>query len=288
VRPRGAGRGGAAGRLPVVPRRVRLPRARRTAPAAGAPAAGGLPSGELARLCRAAARGDRAARERIVAANLGLVRHVVRRFRAMGLAEEEELFQVGVLGLLKAVDRFDPERGTRLSTYAVPLILGEIQRYLRDVAPAGPGRGAQRLAQAARAAEERLAQQLRRPPTVAEVAAELGVSAGELAAALEAARRPASLDEVAPSPEGEGRPLHERLPAPGGEWDRALVRVLLARLPPRERQILVLRYYRDLSQAEVGALLGLSQPQVSRVEQRALQALRRAWLGAEARSRPGG
>jgi RNA polymerase sporulation-specific sigma factor len=206
------------------------------------------------------------------------VHHVVRRYRLSG-HDPEELFQVGCLGLVKAVDRFDPDRGTRFSTYAVPLILGEIQRYLRDAAPPGLGRGAYRLAQQAHAVEDRLAAEHGRAPTAGEVADVLGVSGADLALALEAARRPASLDEVMTG-EGEGsRPLHERLAAGGmGAGELALLRTLVGRLPPRQRQVLVLRYFRDRSQAEVGALLGLSQPQISRLERRALDALRHQWL----------
>ena len=215
-------------------------------------------------------------------ANLNLVRHVARRYAGMGL-DEEDLFQVGCIGLLKAVDRFDPARGTRFSTYAVPLILGEIQRYLRDSAPAGLGRGAHRLASLARAAEERLARERGRAPTAAEVAAAVGVDPGELALALEAARRPASLDEAPPGGDEGARPLGERLAAPGGlDVDAATLRALLLRLPPRQRRIVELRYFRDRSQAEVGALLGLSQPQISRLERQALDRLRAAWAGGAA------
>jgi len=263
----------------------RVPRRRRPvtvpqSPRQGqAPTGRGLPPADLVRLSRAAAGGDRAARERIVSANLNLVRHVVRRYRSMG-ADGEELFQVGCLGLLKAVDRFDPARGTRFSTYAVPLILGEIQRHLRDLAPAGLGRGAHRLARAARHKEEALANDLQRTPTAAEVAQGLGVSVAELGAALEAARRPASLDEQATDATGERPALYQRLAAGDGrEWDQAALRTLVERLPDRQRQVILLRYFRDRSQAEVGTLLHLSQPQISRLEKRALQALRHAWTG---------
>lgn len=256
----------------------RVPRRRDDPPEHGG-SGRGLPPAELRRLSQAAARGDRAARERIVAANLNLVRHVIRRYRAMG-QDSEELFQVGCVGLLKAVDRFDPTRGTRFSTYAVPLILGEIQRHLRDSAPAGLGRGAHRLARAARATEEALTKRLERVPTAAEVAAELGVSVAELGAAIEAAHRPVSLDApAADAGEGEGRGLYARLASSTGgqEWDRALLRTLVGQLPPRERQVVMLRYFRDRSQSEVGTLLGLSQPQISRLEKRALERLRRQW-----------
>jgi len=255
----------------------RRPRSGDASPAESADTGRGLPAAELRRLSQAAAAGDRAARDRIVAANLNLVRHVARRYRAMG-HDAEELFQVGCVGLIKAADRFDPGRGTRFSTYAVPLILGEIQRYLRDTAPAGLGRGAHRLARAARAQEEAMTKELERTPTAAEVAAALGVSVADMSAAIEAAHRPMSLDEQPVDAAGERRGLYERLAAGGGqEWDQAVLRALVERLPARERQVVILRYFRDRSQSEVGMLLGLSQPQISRLEKRALQRLRRQW-----------
>ncbi len=259
------------------PRRLR--RHASAAPEAAEPGRG-LPQTELLQLAQAVAAGDREARERIVAANLNLVRHVVRRYRAMG-HDAEELFQVGCVGLIKAVDRFDTGRGTRFSTYAVPLILGEIQRHLRDSAPAGLGRGAYRLARSARAKEEALTRELQRIPTAAEVAGALGISVADLSAALEAAHRPVSLDEQPVDASGERPGLYERLGAgTGQEWDRALLRTLVERLPDRERQVVILRYFRDRSQSEVGVLLGLSQPQISRMEKRALQRLRRQWTEA--------
>jgi RNA polymerase sporulation-specific sigma factor len=263
-------------------RRIRRPGG---AARGGAPADGGPPGPGLDERFARAAGGDGRAREALIAANLNLVHHVVRRYRTMG-HDAEDLFQVGCVGLVKAVDRFDPRRGFRFSTYAVPLILGEIQRYLRDEAPAGVGRGALRLAQAARRVETHLAATLLRQPTVGEVARALGVSSGELAAALEAARRPASLDQGGAA--GEDRPLLARIAgAVGEDGDRLALRQLLAALPLRLRQVLVLRFYLDRSQAEVGAAMGLSQPQVSRLEQQALAALRAAWRGEGGAGPPG-
>lgn len=234
---------------------------------------------EALRLFRRARAGDRAARQRLVTANINLVHHLVQRYRAMWADGADDLFQVGCVGLIKAVDRFDPELGYRFSTYAVPVILGEIQRYLRDAAPAGIGRGALRVAQAARRAEARLSGELLRQPTAAEVAEAIGVSPGELAAALEAARRPASLD-AGDGREAGDRPLLLRIAGGGalGEGgDGFALRTLLARLPVRERQVVLLRFYLDRSQAEVGLSLGLSQPQISRLEKRALGRLREWW-----------
>ncbi len=251
----------------------------------------------LRRLGRPASSHRRVLRRRVTASspptdmvteNLRLVHHVLRRYRGMaGLGIEiEELYQVGCIGLIKAARRFDPARGLRFSTYAVPLILGEIQRHLRDTAPAGVGRGAYRLAQTARAVEERLANALRRAPTAAEVARELGVPIADLAVAMEASRRPVSLDAPLSAGGGSdpGPALHERLTrrwAAGSEVDAALLRTLVERLPARQRAVLTLRFFRDHSQAEVGALLGLSQPQISRLEKRALARLRSAWEGRD-------
>lgn len=196
------------------------------------------------------------------AEHLGLVRHVVRRFAAAGL-DAEELFQVGCVGLVKAARRFDPAFGTAFSTYAVPAVLGEIQRYLRDQGPISMGREAKRLARRANETAAGLRQSLGREPTVAEVAADLAVEPQELAAALEGVRPPAPLDEA------------ER--APGADlWDRVELRLLLGRLPERQRRVIVLRYFAGWTQAEVGRALGVSQVQVSRLERRALAALREA------------
>lgn len=194
--------------------------------------------------------------------HLGLVHHVVRRFAAAGL-DAEELFQVGCLGLVKAARRFDPAFGTAFSSYAVPFVLGEMQRYLRDQGPLAMGLEAKRLAVGARPAEEALRQRLGRQPTVAEVAAELHVSPQDLGAALEGIRPPAALDEAASV-------------AASDPWERVELRALLARLPEVQRRVLALRYFAARTQTEVGRALGISQVQVSRLERRALEALRRA------------
>jgi RNA polymerase sporulation-specific sigma factor len=194
--------------------------------------------------------------------HLGLVRHVARRFAAAGL-DAEELFQVGCVGLVKAAARFDPSLGAAFSTYAVPVILGEIQRHLRDQGPLAMGREAKRLARRAMEEQAALRQRLGREPTVGEVAAAVGAEPQELAAALEGIRPPAPLDEAQA--------------APGADlWDRVELRLLLSRLPERQRRVIALRFFAGRTQAEVGRALGISQAQVSRLEGRALKALREA------------
>lgn len=215
--------------------------------------------------------GDAGARDALFAANMGLVGHIVRRFTALG-HDAEELLQVGGIGLVKAIDRFEPERGFQFATYAFPLILGEIQRYLRDAGSVAMPREQRALARRARRLAEARAAETGREPTVPELAGALGVDASDLAAALAAESAPASLDAASA---GDPRPLGERLAA-GNEsvWDRLELRDLLRRLPERERRVIVLRYLLDRTQVEVAAALGISQVQVSRIERRALARLR--------------
>src|SRR5579875_3612264 len=176
------------------------------------------PEGATAALLVRACAGDAGAREALLQANLGLVGHVARRFRSSGL-DMNDLHQIGCMGLLKAIDRFAPERGYAFATYACPLILGEIQRFLRDHGPVAMPREGRALARRALQLAEREAAATGREPTAAELAARLGVDAADLAAAMEAARTPASLDAPAT---GDLPALGERLPAGDGEaaWDR--------------------------------------------------------------------
>jgi RNA polymerase sporulation-specific sigma factor len=229
--------------------------------------------------------GDAGAREALLQANLGLVSHVARRFLGSGL-EPEDLHQIGCIGLLKAIDRFEPQRGLRFSTYACPLILGEIQRFLRDHGPVAMPRQGRALARQALRLAEREAAATGREPPVGELAARLGCDPADLAAAMEAVRRPASLDAPAG---GELPPLGLRLPAGDGEaaWDRLLLHDLLRRLPARERKVIVLRYLLDRTQAEVAAEIGVSQVHVSRIERAALRRLREA-AGAPSEAHPAG
>ncbi|HEX6989443.1 MAG TPA: sigma-70 family RNA polymerase sigma factor [Bacillota bacterium] len=253
------------------------PDAGRSAPGAGGPAG---PATEAALWARAR-RGDAGAREALVARHLGLARHVAARFRSTGL-DPEDLEQVAAVGLVKAVNGFDPGRGLRFSTYAVPVITGEIVRFLRDDGPVKISRGARALARRARRVREGLRQALGREPTLDEVAAALEAAPGDVLLALEASTRPISLESPAEPHDGDAPSLLERL---AGEVDvagagerRVLVRQLLGRLSPTERRAVIMRYFDDLTQQEIAARLGVSQSHVSRVLSRALERLR-AWAG---------
>jgi RNA polymerase sporulation-specific sigma factor len=238
----------------------------------------GWPDAEVRALVARAQSGDKEARERLVEGNLRLVRSLVARFSATS-ADPEDLFQLGCIGLLKAIDRFDLAYDVRFSTYAVPLILGEIRRHLRDDGPVRVSRSLKQLAQQARKVRERLAADMGRDPTVGEVARELGVSADEVIEAMDGARPPASIHQTIH--EGDGDPIYllDQLAAEDGQkeglWlDRVALREGLDQLEPRERMVILLRFFRDKTQTEVASVLGCSQVQVSRLERRALERIR--------------
>jgi RNA polymerase sigma-B factor len=216
-------------------------------------------------------------RDVLVERHLGLVRHTVRRFANRG-EPFDDLFQVGALALVKAVDGFDPERGVRFATYGTRMIEGEIKRYFRDKCwVVHVPRRLQELRLEVRGAVDTLTQELGRPPAEAEVADAVGVSSEEVAETLVAAQgfRPDSLD--APPARNTGRDAGEHgTPDPAYEEVeiRAAVSPLLRRISGRDREILRLRYGCGLSQAEIGGRVGLSQIHVSRRIRSTLEFLR--------------
>lgn len=219
--------------------------------------------------------GDRQARDEAVQINLGLVRHVVRRFAASGL-DSEDLFQLGCIGLVKAVDRYEPSLGIRFSTYAVPLIMGEIRCFLRDDGPLQVSRELKRVVREARRKEEELRSATGREPSLGELADALQMDRAELAAALDAAVPPVSLDTPAMPGEAGSPSIGECVAAADtATWDDFVaLRAGLARLDPRLRRIVQLRFFEERTQREIGRLLRLSQVQISRLEKKALRTLR--------------
>lgn len=219
------------------------------------------------------AAGDAAARDELVLGNLGLVHSLVRRFSGRGY-DAEDLFQVGVIGLIKSIDRFDPAFDVCFSTYAVPVILGEIRKFLRDDGPVRISRSVKELALAASRAKEALSAETGRSVTVAELAERLDVAPEKLAAALAAVQSPRSIDE---EPDDGTDPLSSRLADDGASPERTLSRVALAEglsaLPLTERRVILLRYFRGMTQSAVAERLGVSQVQVSRLEAHARKIL---------------
>jgi RNA polymerase sigma-B factor len=223
---------------------------------------------------------DATLREQLVAAHMGLAEYLARRFANRGEALDD-LVQVASLGLLKAVDRFDPERGVEFSTYATHTIVGELKRHFRDKGWAiRAPRRMQELYLRLGKVVATLGQELGRSPTIAELAAEVKVSEEEVLEALEAgqAYRSTSLDAPTGTEEGEtlGTRLGEEDPSLEDAESRATLSPLLAQLPPRERIILHMRFFDGLTQSEIATRLGISQMHVSRLLARSVAQLRSA------------
>ncbi len=232
---------------------------------------------EMRKLLRAAQAGDPRARDRLINCNLKLVFNLVKRFQNRGY-ELEDLFQVGCIGLMKAIDKFDLNYEVKFSTYAVPMIVGEIRRFLRDDNPIKVSRSVKEAAYRVQKIRERLAKRLGREPSIGEVAGELGMSREEVVSALEAAQAPTSIYETLHQDEGDPIYLLDQLQGDAdGEMpllERMAVKELLLNLPERDRKILAWRFFEDLTQVEVARRLGLSQVQVSRLERQALKKLK--------------
>jgi RNA polymerase sigma-B factor len=215
-------------------------------------------------------------REQLIVRYVGLASYLARRFRPAG-DQLDDLIQVAVVGLIKAIDRFDPARGVSFTSYAVPTIVGEIRHYYRDleqtlVLP----RHLQELRARADAEMNRLSQQLERTPSDAEIAAALDESAGDVAAARQDMLISLDSQGLAPSPGDGGAQFGGTDADMQRSEDRALIAQVLSRLSPRERIILYLRFYVGLSQNEVANKLGISQMQVSRLQHHSLEKVRRS------------
>lgn len=221
---------------------------------------------DIRELIRQAQSGDREAMEKLVVNNRGLIHNAVSRFRERG--ESEDLFQLGAIGLMKAIRRFDMSYGVEFSTYAVPMIVGEIRRFLRDDGIIKVSRSYKELARRAYAVMEKNGEM-----SMAELAQRLEVSAGELTEAMEAVRRPDSIDRSISDNEGKPIALMDTIPGEDKE-DELLTRICLKQaimdLPPRDRVIIVMRYFGNKTQSEVANRLGLSQVQISRLEKKIL------------------
>ncbi len=224
-------------------------------------------------------RGDRHARDELIERFLPLARSVARRYERPG-EPLDDLVQVASLALVKAVDRFDPERGYAFTSFAVPTIVGELKRYFRDRTwTVRPPREVQELTLRVDAAAVRLSQQLDRPPTVSELAAAIGGSDEQVLEAMQARSGRSGLSLQASAGRQDDQPaLQDTL---GGSDDgyeqaenRAVLDGLLAFISPRDREVVRLRFEQDLTQAEIGALLGVSQMQVSRIVRHAIDQLR--------------
>ena len=229
-------------------------------------------------LIRKSHEGDKEARERLVEENVGLVWCVVKRFCGRG-TEAEDLFQIGSIGLLKAIDKFDLSYDVKFSTYAVPMISGEIKRFLRDDGMIKVSRSLKELSYRSIRAREKLTDRLGREPTLEEMSAELGVDKEEIVQAMEAGGEVESLYRPIHQKEGSEIRLLDRLEEKDQReekiLDRMVLRQMLETLDSRERQLIYLRYFADKTQADMGKIMGISQVQVSRMEKRIIENLRK-------------
>lgn len=223
------------------------------------------------------------ARQEMILGNLRLVLSVIQRFSARRESGwvMDDLFQVGCIGLVKAVDNFDPAREVMFSTYAVPMILGEVRRFLRDSAAVRISRSTRDLAYRALGMREELTTELQREPTVDEIAARLETPREQVAAALDAIVEPLSLYEPVYSENGDPLYVIDQLSdtsrdASDESWlENIALREAVSTLNPREQTIIRLRFYQDKTQMEIASEIGISQAQVSRLEKAALEKLRR-------------
>lgn len=228
-------------------------------------------------LLRKAHEGDKAARDTLVEENMGLVWSIVRRFSGRGV-ENEDLFQIGSIGLLKAIDKFDPGYEVQFSTYAVPMITGEIRRFLRDDGMVKVSRPLRELSWKAYAARERLERELGAEPSLAMIAKELEVTMEELVMAMDSGAEVESLQKTIYQGDGNDISLEDRLEEKSCAQEKLLDRILLEetleKLEARERQIIYLRYFEERTQTEIARELGISQVQVSRMEKKILNLMR--------------
>ncbi len=221
--------------------------------------------------------GDARARELLVEENTGLVWCVARRFFHRGV-EPDDLFQIGSIGLLKAIDKFDVSFDVKFSTYAVPLIAGEIKRFLRDDGMVKVSRSLKEISYKAYVAREQMEKRLGRDPTIQEISRELRIPVEELAMAMDASADVESLQKMVYQSDGNDIALEERIPETENPQERMLNRLLLEQLlgilEEREQEIIRLRYFDELTQVQVALRLGMTQVQVSRMEKRVLKKLR--------------
>ena len=238
-----------------------------------------LKNEEMTELLRRSGDGDSSAREQLICGNPRLVLSVIQRFLGRG-ANADDLFQVGCIGLIKAIDNFDLSQCVRFSTYAVPMIIGEIRRYLRDNSSLRISRSMRDTAYRVLQAREKLVARSQREPTVEEIARELDIPREEVVIAMDAMADPVSLYEPVYSDGADAVCVMDQVPDRSNSdemWLQQLaLKEAISRLGPRERRILAMRFYQGLTQMEVSARIGISQAQVSRLEKSAVGSIRQA------------
>lgn len=228
-------------------------------------------------LIKRAQQGDDEAKDQLVNENMGLVWSLVRRFSGRGY-ELEDLFQIGSIGLLKSINKFDMRFNVKFSTYAVPMIVGEIKRFLRDDGMIKVSRSLKETAYKARMMKEELIKEFNREPTISEIAAGLDMPIEDVVEALESSVDVESLSAIIY--QGDGKPvtlsdkIDESPTAQNSLIDKMVLGEMIDRLLPIERQLIMMRYFEDRTQTEIAQSLNISQVQVSRIEKRILKKMK--------------
>ena len=232
---------------------------------------------ETTKLIRLAHEGNQAAREQLVLDNVGLVWSIVRRFAGRG-HELEDLYQIGCIGLIKAIDKFNLDFDVKFSTYAVPMITGEIKRFLRDDGMIKVSRSLKELGMRVSSTREQMIWELGREPGLEELALRVGVSCEEVAASMEAATEVESIYKTVGSGEDKNLRLLDKLTDEREQQEELLKRMvlkqLLEQLSGKDREIIMRRYFENQTQSQIAADLNISQVQVSRLEKKILRKMR--------------
>ena len=241
-----------------------------------------MPQDKMIDLVLRAKNGDEQAKNALVQQNQPLIKSLLKRYLGKGV-EYDDLYQLGCLGFVKAINKFDPQYNVKFTTYATPLIIGEIKRFLRDD-------GAIKVSRSVKTLYVKIKKYLllksggTESPTVEEIAQEFGVTKEEVIFAMEASHMPLPLFATGTNDDNdESACLADKIVASDDSafLDQIMIKNMLARLPMRERQVILLRYYRNVTQSEVARRLHLSQVQVSRIEQKVLRGMRAYMLAGE-------
>ena len=231
---------------------------------------------EALRLLALAKEGDESAQELLVKRNIALVKSIIKKYLNRGV-DYDDLFQIGCLGLVKAIKNYDPAYQVRFSTYAVPMIAGEVKRYLRDDGMVKVSRSLKELAIKVAAAQEKLNLRFGREAGIMEIAEETGADPGDIVMALEASRPHASICDPVYGDDSDACVMDKLASdedCESGIVNRILLKELLSQLDPRERQLIMMRYFMNKTQSDTAKELGVSQVQVSRLESKILKKLR--------------
>lgn len=237
-----------------------------------------LSQNEMNEIIKKAQSGDKESENFLITQNLGLVRSVIKRFLNRG-CEYEDLMQIGSIGLLKAIKKFDCNYNVKFSTYAIPMIIGEIKRFLRDDGMIKVSRNLKEIAIKAYACREAIEKNIGREPTITELAAELDITKEDLILAINSQNSTQSLNEIINQEEGAPLLLIDRIQNEESQElsiiNKIVLKEVISSLEQRERQIIMLRYFKEMTQCQVAEIIGISQVQVSRIEKKILDKLRK-------------